>query len=65
LKDYFKRLNREASEKGLPVTRALLLNYPSDSMTYDLKDEFLLGDDLPGSACGAKRVQKRKSIFPG
>ncbi|HEY9186503.1 MAG TPA: glycoside hydrolase family 31 protein [Ignavibacteria bacterium] len=31
---------------GLPVIRPLVLEYPSDKNTYELQDEFLLGDKL-------------------
>lgn len=36
----------ESSKTGLPVMRALLLDYPDDSTAIAQEEEFLLGDDL-------------------
>ena len=46
LKDYFAHLVTEAKEKGYPVIRHPYLNYPSDKNTYDLKYQFMVGEDL-------------------
>jgi alpha-glucosidase len=37
---------RETSETGVPVMRALLLDYPEDAMAVAQDHEFLFGDDL-------------------
>jgi alpha-glucosidase len=39
-------LLEEAHRTGVPLFRPLLLNYQSDSNTYNLDDEFMVGDDL-------------------
>jgi alpha-glucosidase len=36
----------ETSQTGLPVMRALLLDYPDDPVAVSQNDEFLFGDDL-------------------
>jgi alpha-glucosidase len=36
----------EAHRTGVPLFRPLLLNYQSDSSTYNLDDQFMVGDDL-------------------
>jgi alpha-glucosidase len=36
----------EAHRSGVPLFRPLLLNYQDDSNTYNLDDEFMIGDDL-------------------
>jgi len=36
----------EAHRTGVPLFRPLVLNYPADSNTYNLDDEFMVGDDL-------------------
>jgi alpha-glucosidase len=36
----------EAHRTGVPLFRPLVLNYPEDSNTYNLDDEFMVGDDL-------------------
>ena len=44
---------REASLTGVPALRPLLLEFPGDSNTYGIEDQFMLGSDLlvaPGTA---------------
>ncbi|MUK89005.1 DUF4968 domain-containing protein [Ornithinibacillus sp. L9] len=36
----------EASQKGLPVMRPLLMEYPEDAKTYNLNDQFMIGDNV-------------------
>lgn len=36
----------EAHRTGVPLFRPLVLNYPDDPNTYNLDDEFMVGDDL-------------------
>jgi alpha-glucosidase len=36
----------EAHRTGVPVFRPLLLNYQNDSNTYNLDDQFMIGEDL-------------------
>lgn len=36
----------ESHRNGVPLFRPLLLNYQDDPNTYDLDDEFMVGDDL-------------------
>src|SRR5882672_8415910 len=36
----------EAHRTGVPPFRPLVLNYPDDANTYNLDDEFMIGDDL-------------------
>jgi alpha-glucosidase len=36
----------EAHRTGVPLFRPLLLNYQEDASTYNLDDEFMIGDDL-------------------
>ncbi len=43
---YLYNAFHEAAETGLPVMRALLLDYPSDSRAISQEGEFLFGDDL-------------------
>ncbi|MBM9578875.1 alpha-glucosidase [Leptospira sp. 201903070] len=46
LKEYLQALVKEASLTGLPVVRPLYLHYPNDRRTHEIKNEFLLGEDL-------------------
>lgn len=64
LKDYFKELSKEATEKGIPIIRALLLEFPNDTLTYSIKDEFLLGEDLLVAPVLSKGAKSRAVYFP-
>lgn len=43
---YRKQLFQEAAEKGYPVVRHPMLNYPNDRMLADLKNEIMLGSEI-------------------
>lgn len=43
---YIYNLFKEAEDKGLPPMRPLVLNYQDDENTYEINDEFLLGNDM-------------------
>ncbi|HEU5139530.1 MAG TPA: glycoside hydrolase family 31 protein [Bacillales bacterium] len=40
---YLYTIFKEASESGVPVMRPLFIEYPDDSKTYNLSDQFLVG----------------------
>ncbi|SKA93665.1 alpha-glucosidase [Caloramator quimbayensis] len=46
LKPYIKEALIENANYGIPVMRPLFLNYEEDKNLYDLKYEYMLGDDL-------------------
>lgn len=46
LKPYLKDLVAQNAATGLPVMRPLFLHYEQDQKTYELKYEYLLGQDL-------------------
>lgn len=64
LKDYFKELNIEATENAIPVIRALLLEFPDDTLTYSIKDQFMLGKDLLVAPVIEKGAKSRQVYFP-
>jgi hypothetical protein len=43
---YLYTLSQQASASGLPMTRALYLDYPSAPQAYDHPGEYLLGSDM-------------------
>jgi alpha-glucosidase (family GH31 glycosyl hydrolase) len=43
---YLQGLALYASETGMPMWRGLMLAYPKDATTWDVKDEVLLGDGV-------------------
>ena len=64
LKDYIKDLNIEATENAIPMVRALLLEFPDDSLTYTIKDQFMLGEDLLVAPIIMKGAKSRQVYFP-
>ncbi|WP_077328133.1 glycoside hydrolase family 31 protein [Virgibacillus siamensis] len=40
------KLFHEASVSGIPVMRPLFLEYPDDAKTYNLNDQFMIGDNV-------------------
>ena len=46
LHPYIYSYARKAYDTGLPIMRALLLEYPNDEKTYSINDQFLLGQEL-------------------
>jgi len=64
LKDYIAYLSKEAAEKGLPIVRHPYLNFPDDKNTYDLKYQFMLGEDILVIPVVEKGDVKVKGYFP-
>ena len=44
LRPYTRRLMKEASETGAPVMRPLFYQFPEDEKAWEIKDQFLFGD---------------------
>ncbi|MCL5039579.1 MAG: glycoside hydrolase family 31 protein [Firmicutes bacterium] len=61
---YWYSLFHEAHQTGLPVMRPLLLEYPGDSETYGLDDEFLVGKDLLVAPVYRPAVTQRQVYLP-
>lgn len=57
-------LFREASEKGVPVMRPLMLEYPQDEKTYQLYDVFMIGDNTLIAPIMQPEVTDRAVYFP-
>jgi len=60
LRWYFRLLEQDACEKGLPMMRALWLHYPDDAACRRISRQYLLGEDLlvcPVTKKGARTVR--------
>lgn len=64
LKPYFEQLSNEATQYGYPVVRPLYLHYPTDTVTYTLQNEFLLGNDLLMAPVLTPNTNNIKVYFP-
>lgn len=61
---YLYTLFREHTETGAPVMRPLWFEYPDDTRTYTLEDEYLVGRDLLVAPVVRESATKRGVYFP-
>jgi alpha-glucosidase/alpha-D-xyloside xylohydrolase len=61
---YSYTLVREASDTGLPLMRALWLQYPHDAQAVKLGDEYLWGGDLLIAPVVEKAAKSRRVYLP-
>ncbi len=54
----------EAHRTGVPLFRPLVLNYPDDTNTYNLDDQFMIGDDLLVAPVVKPDVTRRLVYLP-
>ena len=54
----------QTSQTGMPMMRALLLEYPDDPRTWDVSDEFLVGSDLLVAPILAAHASERDVYLP-
>ena len=54
----------QTSRTGMPIIRALMLQYPDDTATYDAADEFLVGADLLVAPIVAPQSKARQVYLP-
>jgi alpha-glucosidase len=54
----------EASRTGVPIMRPLLFEYPGDANTYNLSDQFLLGDNVLIAPIAQPDVSHRVVYLP-
>jgi alpha-glucosidase (family GH31 glycosyl hydrolase) len=64
LMPYTYTLTREAHDTGLPLMRALWLQYPNDPEAVKLGDEYLWGDDLLIAPVVEKAAKSRRVYLP-
>lgn len=57
-------LFHQASLSGLPVMRPLLLEFPEDQKTYNLNDQFMIGDNVVIAPIMAPSVTDRAVYLP-
>lgn len=61
---YIYTYAREAHDKGIPLMRALLLEYPEDVNTHAVDDEFMFGKELLVAPVVKKGAVSRKVYLP-
>ncbi|MDR0406263.1 MAG: hypothetical protein LBH54_05615, partial [Clostridiales bacterium] len=53
------------AEEGIPPFRPLVLEYPEDAETYDIDDQFFIGDRLMAAPLTAESDRRRVYIPDG
>ena len=61
---YIYTYSREAHDTGLPLMRALLLEYPNDRETFNLNGQFLFGKELLVAPVVEKGAVTKDVYFP-
>jgi len=64
LRPYVMAQMRIAHESGLPPMRPLFLNHPADQTSWEVEDQFLLGDDLLVAPVTHEGAQQREVYLP-
>ena len=65
LKEYLVSLTEAAHIKGIPLMRALFLEYPYDPACWEVKAEYLLGKDILVAPVTEEGQRKKVVYFPG
>ena len=65
LRPYVMRSMQTAHTEGLPPMRPLFLNFPGDRTSWEIADQFLLGDDLLVAPVVTEGATEREVYLPG
>ncbi len=61
---YLYRYAELAHRRGVPIVRPLFLNYPAETATYGVDDQYLLGDDLLVAPVLEPDQERRRVYLP-
>jgi alpha-glucosidase len=64
LSDDFQALAEEATTTGAPILRHMMLVFPDDTETWDLSDQFMIGDSLLVAPVVAEGATTKSVYFP-
>ena len=64
MKPYLRETMDTASEKGCPVMRPLFYNFPNDEAAWEIKDQFMLGQDMLIAPVMEYGLRKRRVYLP-
>ena len=64
MRDYIRRLMKEAHETGAPLMRTLFYEYPNDAEAWKIKDEYLFGDKFLVAPVLSAGVTSRDVYLP-
>ncbi|MBP3476107.1 MAG: family 31 glucosidase [Lachnospiraceae bacterium] len=64
MRDYTRKLMREAHEKGTPVMRTLFYEFPEDQICWDVEDEYMYGDRVLVVPVLEAGIKERRLYLP-
>ena len=64
LMPYLYAQSKDASERGLPIVRALFVEYPADPGSWQVEDEYLFGSDILVAPLMESGVPGRDTYLP-
>lgn len=64
LKPYISGIYKEASEKGLPLMRAMFLEFPDDEKCWNLNDQYMFGSELLVAPVLEAKAETRTLYLP-
>lgn len=65
LRDYTRKLMKEAHEKGTPVMRTMFYEFPEDENCWVIEDQYMFGDRYLVAPVLYPKMQTRKVYLPG
>ncbi len=64
LRDDFMALSDEAQQGSMPILRHLMLAFPDDPLTYDISDQYMIGDSLLVAPVVEEGATSKSVYFP-
>lgn len=64
MKDYIKKTAGEAEEKGLPMIRAMFLEFPDDEKAWDVPDQYMFGSEYLVAPVTEYGAREREVYLP-
>ena len=61
---YYKHFEKQATENGLPMIRALVLEFQNDRFAREIEDQFLIGEDIMVAPVLDRYATTRQVYFP-
>lgn len=64
LREDFMMLSDEAQQNSMPILRHLMLEFPDDPRTYDISDQYMIGDSLLVAPVVEEGATSKSVYFP-
>ena len=64
MRDYTRKLMKEAHEKGTPVIRPMFYEFPKDPECWEIRDAYMYGADILVAPVCHEKATKRKVYLP-